>query len=210
MRTVNMLEAKTHLSKLVEAVESGAEDEIILARDGKPAARLTAVQSKRPIRLGLAKGIFKAPENFDELNPEIEKLAMVRMSEADILDTHIAVWAVLGDNRLTPRAMSIIAEADKSYVSVASIWEVAIKRGRRRGSPNDFPFSAAESVELFDEAGFQLLDILPAHVIAVENLPPIHRDPFDRLLIAQSIAEPLRLMTGDAVLAEYSDLVLLI
>lgn len=68
-----MLEAKSTLSKLVEAVESGAEDEVILARGGRPAARIVPIAARK-IRLGLAKGRFKAPEKFDALNPEIERL----------------------------------------------------------------------------------------------------------------------------------------
>jgi prevent-host-death family protein len=75
MSTVNMHQAKSNLSRLVEAVESGAEHEIIIARNGKPAARLVPVQPQRkPIRLGLAKGLFEVPEDIDELNPEIERL----------------------------------------------------------------------------------------------------------------------------------------
>lgn len=75
MRTVNVLEAKTHLSRLVEAVESGAETEIVIARNGRPAARLTALPkvdvSKR---IGIAKGLFKAPEIDPALDEEVAKL----------------------------------------------------------------------------------------------------------------------------------------
>ncbi len=75
MTTVNMLEAKNNLSKLVEAVESGAEREIVIARNGKPAARLVALgERKAGIRLGVAKGKFEIPDNIDELNDEIAKM----------------------------------------------------------------------------------------------------------------------------------------
>jgi prevent-host-death family protein len=79
MATVNMHEAKTKLSKLVEAIKSGAEDEIVIAQNGVPAARLVPIEgatiAKRPpIRFGLAKGKWVIPDNIDELNPEIEKL----------------------------------------------------------------------------------------------------------------------------------------
>jgi prevent-host-death family protein len=79
MTTVNMHEAKTRLSKLVEAIKSGAEDEIVIAQNGVPAARLVPIASapkakRPPIRFGLAKGKWEIPDNIDELNPEIEKL----------------------------------------------------------------------------------------------------------------------------------------
>jgi prevent-host-death family protein len=79
MTTVNMHEAKTKLSKLVEAIESGQEAEVVIARNGVPAARLVPVdgpdKAKRPpIRFGLAKDKWVIPDNIDELNPEIEKL----------------------------------------------------------------------------------------------------------------------------------------
>lgn len=75
MAIVNMLEAKSNLSKLVEAVESGAEKEVIIARNGRPAARLVPLDTddRRPL-LGIAKGLFTVPDNIDEDNEEIAKL----------------------------------------------------------------------------------------------------------------------------------------
>jgi prevent-host-death family protein len=74
--TVNMLEAKTNLSRLVEAVESGAEDEIVIARNGRPAARLVAVNPPTDVsrRIGLAKGRFKVPDDFDQDNELIRRM----------------------------------------------------------------------------------------------------------------------------------------
>jgi prevent-host-death family protein len=73
--TVNMLEAKNNLSKLVEAVESGGESEIIIARNGRPAARLVPLEQKKTgVRIGVAKGLFTVPDDIDEDNEEIEKL----------------------------------------------------------------------------------------------------------------------------------------
>jgi prevent-host-death family protein len=72
---VNMLEAKNKLSKLVEAVESGAEREIVIARNGKPAARLVPLQErKQGVRIGVAKGMFEVPDDIDALNDEIAKM----------------------------------------------------------------------------------------------------------------------------------------
>jgi prevent-host-death family protein len=72
---VNMLEAKTHLSRLVEAIETGAEREVVIARNGRPVARLTSLESEpRPRRLGLARDQFTAPESIDTSNPLIAEL----------------------------------------------------------------------------------------------------------------------------------------
>lgn len=75
MSQVNMHEAKTHLSALVEAVESGVEREVVIARNGKPVARLVPLATQRkPLRLGVARGLFKVPETIDRDNAEIERL----------------------------------------------------------------------------------------------------------------------------------------
>jgi prevent-host-death family protein len=74
MRTVNMLDAKTNLSRLVEAVESGDESEILIARNGKPVARLTAVKRDVSRRIGMAQGVFEAPDDIDLYNDEIAEL----------------------------------------------------------------------------------------------------------------------------------------
>lgn len=74
MVAVNMHEAKSRLSALVEAVESGAEAEVVIARNGKPAARLVPIAAKKPIRLGLAKGKFVVPDNIDEDDEYIASL----------------------------------------------------------------------------------------------------------------------------------------
>lgn len=74
MTTVNMHDAKTRLSKLVAAIRSGEEREVVIAVNGTPAARLVPIEPKPKIKWGLLKGKMEAPENFDELNPEIEKL----------------------------------------------------------------------------------------------------------------------------------------
>ena len=74
MRTVNMLDAKTNLSRLVDAVERGEEDEVIIARDGKPAARLVPLEKKK-VRLGLADGLFDVPKTLEEWNAMDEEIA---------------------------------------------------------------------------------------------------------------------------------------
>jgi len=84
MTTVNIFEAKTNLSRLVEAVESGRESEIIIARNGRPAARLVPLGHKTPgVRLGVAEGEFEVPDNIDEANPLIAKLFGVPEGDAE-------------------------------------------------------------------------------------------------------------------------------
>ena len=75
MPTYNVLEAKTNLSKLIDDVESGREKEVIIARNGKPAVRITTLEpSRRPVRLGLAEGKYSIPDDWDELNPVIQQM----------------------------------------------------------------------------------------------------------------------------------------
>ena len=122
-----------------------------------------------------------------------------------MLDTHIALWAVVGSRRLVPKAREVILAADEVLVSVASLWEIAIKHGLGKG---DLPISSAQALLAFSDAGYTLLDIRPEHALAVERLPPIHADPFDRMLVGQALAEPLTLVTRDAIVASYSAAIL--
>jgi PIN domain nuclease of toxin-antitoxin system len=128
-----------------------------------------------------------------------------------LLDTHIALWALEDSPALPSAARALIAdEANDVVVSVVSLWEIAIKFARRRGRPNDMPMPAAQAAALFSAAGYEVLPVMLAHALEVEGLPPIHGDPFDRLLIAQARSEPLRLLTSDAQLAAYGDAVELV
>lgn len=118
-----------------------------------------------------------------------------------LLDTHIALWAVVGSRRLAPRAKELILAADDVFVSGASLWEIAIKHALGRG---DMPISSTQAQQAFSDAGYALLDIRPSHALAVERLLPIHGDPFDRMLVAQALVEPITLITRDALVASYS------
>lgn len=123
-----------------------------------------------------------------------------------LLDTHIALWAVIDDRRLSAMARDLIDDpANDIVVSTASLWEIAIKHALARGTPNDMPISAPEAFGYFRQSGYELLDIAPAHVMAVETIPTLHADPFDRILVAQALSVPLRLMTHDPTVAAYSD-----
>lgn len=126
-----------------------------------------------------------------------------------LLDTHVALWALTDDQRLATHARTLIADpANEICVSAATIWEIAIKRGLDRKGAGAMPVSGQEAQRLFLAAGYTLIPILPEHAAAVESLPLLHADPFDRLLVAQALTEPLRLITHDAVMAAYSDTII--
>jgi PIN domain nuclease of toxin-antitoxin system len=123
-----------------------------------------------------------------------------------LLDTHIALWAVVDDRRLSAKARTLIVDpANEIVVSAASLWEIAVKHALARGTPNDMPISAFDALGFFQEAGYELLDVSPAHVVATETLSTLHADPFDRILVAQALSVPLRLLTHDPKVASYSD-----
>jgi PIN domain nuclease of toxin-antitoxin system len=123
-----------------------------------------------------------------------------------LLDTHVALWAITDSPRLSEHAREyILSPRATVWISAASVWEIAIKHGLGRG---DMPISGMDAVRYFCEAGYQFLPVEPEHAAAVESLPNHHQDPFDRLLIAQAIVEPMRLLTHDELVSRYSDTVL--
>lgn len=128
-----------------------------------------------------------------------------------LLDTHVALWALTADPKLSRQARSLISDARSSLsVSVVSLWEISIKNALRRARSSSLPFSSSDTLALFNAAGFRILPVTAAHAIAVEGLDLLHADPFDRLLVAQALTEPLRLVTSDRLLARYSDTVIVV
>jgi len=128
-----------------------------------------------------------------------------------LLDTHIALWTIADDPKLSAKARRLIDDPDNQIViSAASVWEIAIKYALARGGPNDMPCSSEAALGYFRAAEFELLDVSPAHAALVETLAPLHADPFDRILVAQALSVPLRLMTHDPRVAAYSDTVILV
>lgn len=123
-----------------------------------------------------------------------------------LLDTHVALWAITDSPKLSQKARDLIqATTTTVWVSAASVWEIAIKRALGRG---DMPVSSQDAVRYFKESGYRFLSIDVEHAVAVEGLPAHHQDPFDRILVAQALIEPMRLMTHDALVALYSDTVI--
>lgn len=119
-----------------------------------------------------------------------------------LLDTHIALWAIADSKQLRKPARAMMTEATEVYVSAASVWEIAIKHALGKINIDAETFADAAR-----DSGFTSLAITFRHAAGVQTLPLHHADPFDRLLIAQAIAEPLRLLTADAQLEPYSELV---
>jgi PIN domain nuclease of toxin-antitoxin system len=118
-----------------------------------------------------------------------------------LLDTHLLIWAAEGIERVPTGARVLMADPENELLfSVASIWEVAIKRGLNRP---DFQVDARLLRRGLIDNGYCELPILSEHAVAINVLPPIHKDPFDRLLIAQAMIEGITLLTDDATVALY-------
>lgn len=116
-----------------------------------------------------------------------------------LLDTHTLLWALVSPAKLpAPTARAIRDPANAVLVSAASAWEIAIKVAIGKLSAN-----VDEIVRAGLEAGFDELAITLAHAVRVRSLPPHHRDPFDRMLVAQAVEEGLTVVTRDAVVARY-------
>jgi PIN domain nuclease of toxin-antitoxin system len=118
-----------------------------------------------------------------------------------LLDTHLLLWALSSPEKLSNRARQRI-DSSEVYASAASIWEVSIKSalGKLQADPN-------EVLAGVEPAGFNHLPIVDGHAAKVVELPPIHKDPFDRLLVAQAKYEPMILLTDNEVLGGYGDFV---
>jgi len=115
-----------------------------------------------------------------------------------LLDTHVYIWSVAKDRKMPTDFRELIAEADQVFVSTASIWELSIKSARGKLEP--------DGERAIDELEGQPVTVLPVqlkHALAVRNMPDLHRDPFDRLLVAQARTEVLRFLTVDSELSEY-------
>ena len=119
-----------------------------------------------------------------------------------LLDTHLFIWWLRNDRKLTKKARQIIEESKEVYISSASIWEASIKiqLGKLDVDINLL-------VNSIEREGFIELPISAKHAAKVNELILHHRDPFDRILIAQAITEPLRFLTADTILKQYSELV---
>jgi PIN domain nuclease of toxin-antitoxin system len=118
-----------------------------------------------------------------------------------LLDTRLLLWAAGQPERLSPAARRLLDSPENELLfSAASLWEVAIKRRLDR---TDFQVDSRLLRRGLLDNAYNELPIMSAHVVATESLPPIHKDPFDRILVAQATVEGITLLTTDSIVAQY-------
>lgn len=118
-----------------------------------------------------------------------------------LLDTHIFLWAAYEPDRLSAKAIALLNDSDHELLfSAASIWEIVIKNGLGR---EDFKVDARLLRRGLLDNDYGELAITSEHAVFLENLPPIHKDPFDRILVAQAMVEGITLLTADSIVAKY-------
>lgn len=113
-----------------------------------------------------------------------------------LLDTHVAIWALTQPEWLSGEILQLLEDSSNQvFVSAVSVLEIAIKfKLKKRSAP---PFSGTEAINYFERANYALLAVSAQHAAAVDELPLLHADPFDRLLVAQALSEPMRLVSRD-------------
>lgn len=118
-----------------------------------------------------------------------------------LLDTHLLLWAADQQGRLSVDAVGLISDpANELFFSAASLWEIAIKQGLGR---EDFKVDARLLRRGLLDNGYNELPIVSEHAVAIDSLPFIHKDPFDRMLVAQAMIEGITLLTADSILVQY-------
>ncbi|MBL0320079.1 MAG: type II toxin-antitoxin system VapC family toxin [Alphaproteobacteria bacterium] len=118
-----------------------------------------------------------------------------------LLDTHLLLWASGTPDRLSAEARALIeSPQNELFFSAASLWEIAIKRGLGR---DDFQVDTRLLRRGLLDNGYSELPIASEHAVAVESLPPLHKDPFDRILVCQAMIEGITLLTSDPLVAAY-------
>jgi PIN domain nuclease of toxin-antitoxin system len=118
-----------------------------------------------------------------------------------LLDTHVLLWASASSERLTRNARKLLSDPDNTlFYSAASLWEIVIKQGLGR---DDFSVDARQLRRGLLDHGYSELAVTSAHALALDDLPPLHKDPFDRMLLAQSRVEGITLLTADAEVLRY-------
>lgn len=125
-----------------------------------------------------------------------------------LLDTHLLLWVSEDSERLPQSARKLLNNFDNEiYFSAASIWEISIKSGLNK---NDFQIDSRALRRGLLENNFNELLLTSEHAVSIDLLPPIHKDLFDRILVAQSLVEGITLVTTDQIVARYSDSIRLV
>lgn len=125
-----------------------------------------------------------------------------------LLDTHIALWAITDTEKLSSQALELLeAEENKVFYSLASVWEIAIKH---KLHPNNMPIPEEAFVDFCEKTGFIQLPIRTEHIFLLKSLErmtdtPNHKDPFDRILLAQAKQENMIFITHDILLSQYGE-----
>lgn len=120
-----------------------------------------------------------------------------------LLDTHLLLWAASEPQRLSAKARTLLLDpANHLLFSAASLWEISIKNGLER---SDFNVDPRRLWRMLVINGYRELPVTSEHTVAVNDLPHLHKDPFDRILVAQARVEGLTLLTADKMVAKYGD-----
>ncbi len=119
-----------------------------------------------------------------------------------LLDTHVLLWTLSGSRRVAAIETDILSPDTDVFISVVSLWEIAIKA--KLGKLDADVETVRQAIK---DSGFVELPVLGAHIVMLAKLSSQHKDPFDRLLVAQAVSEPMQFITADKVLGGYSELV---
>jgi PIN domain nuclease of toxin-antitoxin system len=120
-----------------------------------------------------------------------------------LLDTHLLLWAASEPKHLSAKARTLLLDPSNQLIfSAASLWEISIKNGLERP---DFNVDPRRLWRMLLVNGYRELPVTSEHTVAVNDLPPLHKDPFDRILVAQARVEGLTLLTADQIVAKYGD-----
>lgn len=120
-----------------------------------------------------------------------------------LLDTHLLLWAASEPQRLSAKARALLLDPSNQLVfSSASLWEITIKNGLER---SDFSVDPRRLWRMLLVNGYREISVTSEHAVAVNDLPPLHKDPFDRILVAQARIEGLTLLTADKMVAKYGE-----
>jgi PIN domain nuclease of toxin-antitoxin system len=120
-----------------------------------------------------------------------------------LLDTHLLLWAASEPQRLSAKARALLLDPSNQLVfSSASLWEITIKNGLER---SDFNIDSRRLWRMLLVNGYREISVTSEHTVAVNDLPPLHKDPFDRILVAQARIEGLTLLTADKMVAKYGE-----